>query len=83
MAGQLRTITVAKLIDMLQGEDPDALVVFTCDYGDYHHTQQALAIDGNFEEVVLEKSAYSHSGFAVATDDEDLTGDEPKYIALS
>lgn len=71
----LRTITVAKLIDLLEGESPDALVIFSTDYGDYHHTPQALPIKGEVEEAFIEKSAYSNSGYAVV-DVDGLTGEE-------
>ena len=76
MAATLRTITVGDLINMLKDEDPDALVVFSSDYGDYHHTQQAHGLRGDIEEVKLSESAYSHSGFAVA-DEDDEDEDEP------
>lgn len=66
----MRTITVAKLIELLQDQDPDAQVIFSTNYGDYHRTQQALPIKGDFEEVVIEKSAYSNSGFAIAENDD-------------
>lgn len=71
MAKGLRTITVRELMEALEGQDPDMRVVFTCDYGDYHHTPQALAIRGEFEELPLVESAYSHSGFALVQDDEE------------
>ena len=73
--GKLRTITVARLIDMLEGESPDALVIVSADYGDYHHTTQALPLRGELETVTVEKSAYSHSGFAIA-EPEDCESDE-------
>lgn len=66
-----KTITVEQLIDLLEDEDPTALVVFAADYGDYHHTEQALPIRGEIEPVCIEKSAYSNSGFAIAEDDRD------------
>jgi hypothetical protein len=81
------SITVKALREMLEGEDDDALVAFACDYGDYHHTEQALAIKGELEEASLVESAYSHSGFAVAdADDEDEEEAEevegPKVLVL-
>lgn len=75
---KLKSITVARLIDLLQGEDPEAEVVFVCDYGDHGHTEQALPIRGDIIEAVLEPSAYSISGWAVASDD-----DEPEYMEES
>lgn len=67
----MRTITVAELIECLQNEDPDARVIFAADYGDYHHTEQALPLRGEIDTVTIEKSAYSNSGFAIAECDED------------
>ena len=71
----LRTITVAKLIELLEGESPDALVIFSTDYGDHHHTPQALPIKGELDTAVIEKSAYSNSGYAVV-DVDSLTSEE-------
>lgn len=69
------TITVSELIERLQDQDPDALVIFSTDYGDYHHTPQALPIDGNIEEVVIAKSAYSNSGFQLIEREEEAEED--------
>ena len=69
----LRTITVEKLRELLEGEPPDAKVIFAADYGDRGHTLQALPIEGSVEGVSLRETAYSTSGWAV-NDDED---DEP------
>lgn len=66
-----KTLTVAELIELLEGESPDARVIFATDYGDYHHTLQALPLRGELETVTVEKSAYSNSGFAIAEPDED------------
>lgn len=80
---RLKTMTVAQLIDRLEGEDPEALVIFSVDYGDYHHTQQALPLQGEFETVTIEKSAYSHSGFAIAEpEDGEPEGDEEIYLMI-
>jgi len=65
MAKALNTLTVAELIELLQDQDPDAQVIFSTDYGDYHHTQQALGLRGRVEEVTVSESAYSNSGFQV------------------
>lgn len=67
----MRTITVAELIALLQDQDPDARVIFTADYGDYHHTAQALPIRGELDEVTIEKSAYSNSGYEINENDDD------------
>lgn len=79
---KLKTLTVAALIELLQGEDPDAKVIFSTCYGDYHKTQQALPLRGQTEEVCVEKSAYSNSGFAVTTTEPDYDeedGAEQEY----
>lgn len=70
---KFRTITVAHLITLLEGESPDAHVIFSTNYGDYSRTEQALPLRGEFDTVTIEKSAYSNSGFAVtsANDEED------------
>jgi len=39
-----QALTVSQLMEQLERMDPDAKVVFVCDYGDYHHTQQALPV---------------------------------------
>ncbi len=39
-----QALTVEELIDILQGYDANAKVVFQCDYGDITHTKQALAV---------------------------------------
>lgn len=77
----MKTITVQRLRDLLEGEADDALVIFSADYGDYHHTPQALPIRGDLEEVLIEKSAYSASGFAIAEDDAD-EDNEQKYLVI-
>jgi hypothetical protein len=77
---RMRTMTVAQLIELLEGESPDALVIFSTDYGDFHHTKQALPLRGDVDAVTIEKSAYSNSGFAVG--DEAATGDDA-YLLIS
>ncbi len=64
-----KTMTVAQLIDLLEGERQDAKVIFSTNYGDYSRTMQALPLRGECDEVMIEKSAYSNSGFAVAEND--------------
>lgn len=77
-----KTLTVSELIELLQDQDPEARVVFTCDYGDYHHTAQALPICDDIEQSgTIEKSGYSQSGFALVEDDgadEDEMDEEEK-----
>lgn len=63
-------MTVRDLIEQLQMYDEDALVVFTCDYGDYHHTQQALPVQDVEPAVArIVESAYSHSRMAFSRED--------------
>jgi hypothetical protein len=57
-------MTVAELIEMLQEEDQAAEVYFACDYGDYHHTLQALPIRRCSMEHIVDE-AYSRSGLGV------------------
>jgi hypothetical protein len=71
MANTLRTITVAKLLELLEGESPDAQVIFAADYGDHGHTEQALPLRGELDTVTVEKTAYSNSGFAITESDDD------------
>lgn len=63
-----RTLTVRKLMEMLEDLDGDLPVVISADYGDYCHTMQALSIDEVIECEVVE-SGYSGSGYAVPKDD--------------
>jgi len=58
-------MTVQELIENLSECDPQAEIRFVCDYGDYHHTQQALPVASVRQmeppwEVIVE-SAYSQS----------------------
>ena len=81
---KLRTITVARLIDLLEGESPDALVIVSTDYGDHHHTPQALPLRGELETVTVEKSAYSNSGYAIAEpeDGDDEDGEDETFLVI-
>lgn len=72
----MRTLTVGKLIELLEGEDAEALVLFSTDYGDYHHTPQALGLRGELEQVKIEKSGYSTSGFALVTEEDEAYEDD-------
>jgi len=78
----LRTITVGELIERLKGEDPDALVIFTADYGDRCHTAQALPIRGRVETVTIRESGYSSSGYAVVDDGDDSRDDSDDYLVI-
>jgi hypothetical protein len=87
-----RGLTVAELLDVLEGCDPAARVVFACDYGDISHTLQALPVrsaeefEPDFQR--LEESAYSQSGLAIADrepsteDDRDDDRDEQEDFAV-
>jgi hypothetical protein len=79
MNRRLRSITVAELIELLQGESPDSQVIFSTDYGDRCHTPQALPIEGMLELVTIRESAYSTSRYAIAEPD----GDEPDDSAAN
>lgn len=65
-----RTITLANLRDIVaaaietHGEDMRA--AFTSEFGYYHHTPQAFGFTFDFARVRLTRSAYSHSGYAIA-----------------
>jgi hypothetical protein len=47
------SINVRELIEALEWEDPEALVVFSSDFGDIGHTEQVHSIGGDIEEVKL------------------------------
>lgn len=59
-----------ELQDLVDNGDGDKEIYFGCDYGDYCHTEQALPIK-YVEEGTLRDSAYSHSGKAFESNDED------------
>jgi hypothetical protein len=65
-------LTVRQLIETLEGEDPNAVVVFACDYGDRSHTQQAIPVE-SAEKLYsqIRESAYSQSGLAVCDEDDE------------
>lgn len=77
-----KTLTVRALRELLENEDDDALVVFTTNYGDYHRTAQALTLDGEIEEGIAVKSAYSNSGYALADDDEDQDDEDAQKVLV-
>lgn len=76
MARQLKSITVGELIAALQDEDPEAEVCFASNYGDFGKTQQVLGIRGEIERAEIEESAYSESGWAIATPEAEDPEDE-------
>lgn len=76
-----RAMTVEQLRAALEDAPDHALVLFTCDYGDICHTRQALPVTTaepvDYGEYLAE-SAYSQSGIALESfdEDEDLNDDE-------
>lgn len=77
---RFNTLTVAELIELLEGEDPTMKVIFSTNYGDYHNTPQALPIGSEVREVTIAESGYSNSGFEVIErgegDDDDDEAEE-------
>lgn len=67
-------MTVEDLMFELEGMDPQAVVMFACDYGDRARTMQALTITNiaAMPTAVLKKTAYSQSGLCL---DEELRDD--------
>ena len=61
-----KALTVSDLIEELQSMDPDAKVLFACDYGDISHTVQVLPVEtideGDEDTERLEETCYSNSG---------------------
>lgn len=66
----LKTVTKAELLELLAQYDDEQLIAFSYDYGDHSHTE---AIDGitRADEKQLTETAYSPSGFAVASDEDE------------
>ena len=64
-------MTVRQLIEQLQDMPQDAPVLFTCNYGDYHRTTQALPIDSVVEtnQSTLDTTPYSQSGLCYNEDE--------------
>lgn len=83
------SITVRDLTERLLEEDPDAQVVFACDFGDIGHTQQVFFVHGDLDEQELEQSGYADSGWAIRTDDDkddeddEKGGSGPAFLVLS
>ncbi len=63
-------MTAKQMIEMLEDMPPDAVVFFSCNYGDHSRTQQALPIESVEESEVkyLYDTAYSQSGIALRED---------------
>ena len=72
-------MTVNELIDELKHmrdlNGGDVEVVMTADYGDICHTTQALTICG-VTVTTTRESAYSHSGKAIVTNEDDEEAEE-------
>jgi hypothetical protein len=66
-------MTVGQLREILDGLEDSVPVMFACDYGDYHHTTQALPLESGeiMSQGQLRSSAYSHSKVSLAKYDED------------
>lgn len=72
-------MTVRHIREALEGADDDARVFFTCSYGDYHNTPQALPVGEVVEDLDtndLAESAYSQSGIRLL--EERDPDDEPR-----
>lgn len=67
-----RSLTVGDLKRELECIDDEVRLVFVCDYGDYHHTQQALPVTNVVEcdTCTLKDSAYSQSGISFVDPEE-------------
>ena len=66
--------TVGQLKDMIEDYDDNTPVFFSCNYGDYHNTQQALFVSeaDEVDSSKITESAYSHSGLALSDPHEDF-----------
>ena len=76
-----KCMTVGDLRAMLEDFDNDSKVLLTSDYGDYHHTEQALPIES--VELLdedpfrcLATSGYSQSGVAIQETHNDELDDD-------
>jgi hypothetical protein len=66
-----QTITVGRLIELLQDCDPNAPVGFAAPYGDHGRTEQAFPIsDGGLETRHIMETGYSNSGMGTVSDEE-------------
>lgn len=70
----LNTLTVGELKALLDNYDDETPVVLACSYGDRGNTQQVIEINHATTSCLLERSAYSLSGVAVA--DRELEEDD-------
>lgn len=79
---RFKTLTVAELRELLSDRDDNELVIFSTDYGDYHHTPQALGLRGELEEVQIGKSGYSNSGFEVLNPEDEKDEEISTYLLI-
>lgn len=72
LASTGRCLTAGKLAAILGDCDPDAVVLLASDYGDYHHTEQALPVTkvDDTNSRYIGPTTYSASGLC--------TLDEPR-----
>ena len=68
-----RGVTVGDLIQQLKRLNQDSPVLFTCNYGDYGRTMQALPVKeiSEHSRSVISETPYSQSGLAVDFDRDD------------
>lgn len=75
-----QALTAAEVIELLQEAPPNAIVMFTCDYGDRGRTKQLLPVTEvtvpQEESWLMYESAYSNSGIAIQECDEDNFNEE-------
>lgn len=81
---KINTLNVGQLIDHLKQFPEDLPVVFQSDFGDYHHTQQALFIDDCSEVANISKTEYSTSKWKVDFNSQSTDSDNTvKALVLS
>ena len=83
-----KALTVKDLLEILEDMNPDARVLFACDYGDHSHTTQALPVESADAKPVsrLKASAYSQSEVALRDEYEDAVAnadaDEDEEVVI-
>jgi hypothetical protein len=80
MARTFKTITAGELRELLEDLDDDAPVAFASNYGDRGGTRQVHALAGDAEELPIEESRYSESGWALWKDAVEPRYAEPKDL---
>lgn len=88
MARSFRTITVRDLIDLLEGEDPDALVGVRYHSGNRYDRAVVIPLDGDTEMAAVVPSGYGPEGAFEVVDETDEDADEeaasaPVVLVLS